>query len=147
MPDPRIFRSYQARPLYFDRNTYEIWLGMKGRCSDPREARYYGRGIEVCTRWRVSYARFVEDMGIRPKDQWLDRIDNDGNYEPGNCRWATPLVQQNNRSNNVPITALGRTQNVSEWAREFGVGYQTLYRRHQRGEAIELIQALSEGAK
>lgn len=80
---------------------YTSWVGMKGRClnpANPKYERYGGRGISVCDRWRDSFEAFLEDMGHRPSPAHsIDRRDNDGNYEPGNCRWATPVEQQRNR--------------------------------------------------
>lgn len=79
---------------------YASWAQMRERCRNPRNVRYPrygGRGITHCERW-TSFENFVADMGERPEGMSLDRIDNDGNYEPGNCRWATQEEQQRNRS-------------------------------------------------
>ncbi len=79
---------------------YVIWSGMKKRCFNPRSPafKYYGsRGITMCDEWRGSFERFYLDMGPKPNGKSIDRIDNDGNYEPGNCRWATTSQQNANR--------------------------------------------------
>jgi len=84
-----------------DKSIYNIWCTMKARCSNPNSHKYKsygGRGIRVCDRWRDSFENFLNDMGERPgKGYSIDRIDNDGNYEPGNCHWATAKEQRLNQ--------------------------------------------------
>jgi hypothetical protein len=81
--------------------TYQSWESMKARCSNPNRKEYIhygGRGITVCERWRNSFENFLADMGERPEGKELDRYpNNDGDYEPGNCKWSTRKEQQNNR--------------------------------------------------
>lgn len=115
---------------------YYIWNTMRGRCMNPRNAkypRYGGRGIRVCAAWN-DFARFYADMGPRPTPRHsIDRIDNDGPYSPENCRWATISEQSNNRRSNLWLTHAGRTQRPAEWAAELGIDVKIIYRRMHRG--------------
>jgi hypothetical protein len=100
--------------------TYKVWTGMRQRCNNPRSAKfdiYGGRGIKVCQRWEQSFQNFIDDMGERPDGKTLDRINPDGNYEPGNCRWADIEEQNNNRRSNNYVTIYGKTMTLSQWCR------------------------------
>lgn len=107
--------------------TYEYltWMAMRCRCNNPEHDNYKnygGRGIKVCDRWDELFVNFFADMGPRPSPKHsLDRINNDGNYEPGNCRWATAKEQSRNRRNTIKLTFYGKTQSLSEWAEEYGL--------------------------
>ncbi len=120
----------------------DTWKGMKARCNNPSRRdypRYGGRGVRVCERWMTSFESFCEDMGPKPSaSHSIDRYpDPRGNYEPGNCRWATIQEQAANKRNNVWLTAFGRTQLAADWCREFNLRQCVLYQRLQRGMGIE----------
>lgn len=121
-------------------SAYAVWSHMMDRCYNPKSDDYpdYGRrGIKVCERWH-DVKNFCSDMGERPKGMSIDRFpDVNGNYEPGNCRWADGRQQANNRRSNVFIEHEGRTQTIAEWASEFGIKRATLWARLNRGVPIE----------
>lgn len=115
--------------------TYKSWTSMISRCRNPNATGYTfygGRGIKVCERW-FSFENFLADMGERPTNTTLDRKDPDGDYEPGNCRWATKREQQNNQRCNRRITIAGRTMNVVEWCRELNVSEELVRSRLKLG--------------
>lgn len=104
-------------------STYKIWGAMIERCTksgNNRYAMYGGRGIKVCSRWRDSFVAFLVDMGMRPEGMSLDRIDVNGNYEPGNCKWSSGVEQARNKTNNRMLTHAGKTQCVAAWEDERG---------------------------
>jgi hypothetical protein len=115
---------------------WKAWRAMRERCGKPQHkayARYGGRGISVCDRWSI-YENFLADMGRRtsPKHS-LDRINNDGNYEPGNCRWATNTQQSTNRSSSQFLTLDGKRMTMSQWAKAHGMATSRLGRRLSSG--------------
>lgn len=104
---------------------YDIWKSMKYRCANPNSkdySRYGARGIKVCDRWVGSFSNFLTDMGERPNGYTIDRINNNGNYEPDNCQWASMKMQCNNRSTSKSITIDGITYpTITEAARQTGL--------------------------
>jgi hypothetical protein len=119
---------------------YRTWKAMRERCHSPNHAMFanYGaRGITVCERWGC-FENFLADMGRKPSPTHsIDRINNDGNYEPGNCRWATAEEQSRNRRNVYAITIDGKTATLGEWCAVYGVSPATALRRISRGATPE----------
>lgn len=120
---------------------YRSWMGMNARCNCPTTSsysRYGGRGIAVCAKWRASFASFYSDMGKKPTPKHsIDRIDNDSDYTPDNCRWATPRQQQNNTRVNRILTYKGESMTVARWSRKKGINYETLRKRVVNGWSVE----------
>lgn len=119
---------------------YRVWIEMKQRCYNHKNKRYEqygGRGIKVCGRWLNSFENFAADMGPRPgsgkqgcrSEYSIDRRENDGDYEPGNCYWATRSQQAGNKSTTPLLSHNGKTMSVRSWSKEIGVSYKTLVRR------------------
>jgi len=136
-------RGEKIHPIYW------VWHAMLQRCENPDNKSYknYGfRGIKVCDEWHklIPFCDWALASGWQ-KGLQLDRINNDGNYEPGNCRWATSQENNRNRRCNRMITFAGKTQCIAAWADETGIGYLTLWVRINRCWPIE--RALTEPVK
>lgn len=123
------------------RNTrlWSIWDGMMKRCYNPKHPyyhRYGGRGIDICDEWLQDHGAFFSwalSNGYQD-NLTVDRIDNDGNYSPENCRFVDMKTQENNRCNNCTVEINGVSKTIAEWADITGIGYQTIYRRYRRGD-------------
>lgn len=114
--------------------TYRIWQGMLNRCRNPNQKmwhRYGGRGIKVCAEWLV-FENFVRDMGEAPEGLTLDRKDNDGNYELGNCRWTTRTHQRRNNSTVRQLVVGGQALYSWEWATKLNISMKTVRARYKK---------------
>lgn len=128
--------------------TYKVWVGMRGRCSNPKYRHfkcYGGRGITVCQRWN-SFARFLKDMGYPKSGQTLDRINNNGNYSPENCRWASRKQQANNRRTTRLLTFYNKTMSLSAWSMEMGLSKCAVGARLKAGWSIKRALAPSKSS-
>lgn len=126
-------------------STYRTWAGMKSRCLNPRSKfyrNYGGRGIQICDRWlgEDGFQNFIADMGNRPNGATIDRINNNGNYEPGNCRWATRAEQNNNYRRNKFIWTGEIFVTMKQFANAFGIPYERFRRAYRdRGMTVQEI--------
>lgn len=122
---------------------YRAWSSLKNRCYNERNVaypNYGGRGIKVCSKWLGPYGfeNFLEDMGRKPSPKHsIDRINNDGDYCPENCRWATPLDQNRNTRVTKFITFGGETKSLGEWADQCGLNVKTLHNRIYSGWTVK----------
>lgn len=125
---------------YSKTNIHNLWIKMRIRCSpkasELEKKTYFGKGIRVCERWQV-FENFLQDMGERPPGLQIDRIDNNGDYEPSNCRWATRKTNCRNTSCNRILTFNGESKPVSEWAEAMGVLPTILFTRLFNGWTVE----------
>lgn len=115
--------------------TYNSWDMMRQRCLNPKYTdyrNYGGRGIKVCERWST-FSNFLYDMGERPEGKTLDRKDNNGNYDPQNCRWSTRHEQRRNMRRNVWVEVDGERLIISDWAKKLGISGPGLRYRHKAG--------------
>jgi len=137
----KIIKLYESHGLRHHR-IYSIYVNMKTRCYNPKVKkyeRYGGRGIKICEEWLDSFKAFYDwsmNNGYS-SDLTIDRIDNDGNYEPGNCRWITSYKQASNKSTTNLLTLNGKTQCVKAWTEERKLGKETIRERLKRGWTVE----------
>lgn len=143
-------RRREAVSTHRDTNSpeYKSWASMRDRCLNENSKdypEYGGRGIRVCKRWMDSYESFLADMGRKPTSKHsIDRYpDNDGNYQPSNCRWATVKEQANNRRTTRLLTHDGETHSVSVWAEIKGIRKSTIRERLCRGWTVHAALTLT----
>lgn len=120
--------------------TYRAWADMIRRCTSPKADAfpyYGGRGIKVCDRWRSDFAAFLADMGERPEGHSIERDDVHGDYEPGNCRWATHREQMRNKQNTRFFEVNGERICLQEAAEKLGIGHSAIINRIKRGWSVE----------
>ena len=111
--------------------TYTCWINMRDRCLNPKcrhYSNYGGRGIKICERWG-KFKNFLKDMGEQPLGMMIERKDNNGNYDPSNCKWATREEQMNNARFNVTNEFKGKKQTAIQWARELNLNVKRIYKR------------------
>ena len=122
--------------------TYKTWRGIRNRClvtTNPKFSRYGGRGIKICKRW-MDFKNFLADMGVKPTPQHsIERINNNGNYSPKNCKWATTAEQSRNRRSNIWLEFKGEKMICADWAKRVGINYATLKYRIKAGWSAEKV--------
>lgn len=120
---------------------YTAWVNMRERCYNsnrPDWGNYGGRGIKVCDRWLESFENFFNDMGKKPHPNLtIERINNNGNYEPSNCKWVTRFKQSNNQRSNIKITYNGKTLTTKQWSIITGIKRQTIQYRLKVGWSVK----------
>ncbi len=138
IPFPRRWHGMTGTP------TYNSWAGMRQRCLEPSHAaygKYGGRGIKLDPRW-LDFNNFLADMGERPSGMSIERIDNDGDYTPSNCKWATLEEQNWNKRSTRMLEYKGETKPLFIWAREFGQKFDLVRLRLDWGWPVDLALTL-----
>ena len=129
---------------------YKTWSRIKKRCQNPNVDSYLfygGRGIKLCERWQ-DYSNFLEDLQEHPgAPLQLDRIDTNGDYEPGNVRWVSPKDNARNRRNNTLLSFNGKTQCITAWAEELGWGRHVILNRLKLGWSVEDTLTIPKGSR
>lgn len=132
---PKRRRQKFSKPAHLP--TYRSWFHLVSRCTNPEDKNYKwygGKGIKVCAEWLNSYEQFLEDMGERPEDTSIDRIDSAGNYEKSNCRWSGSKTQSRNRPTwCIYIEIEGVTRILTEWCEIYGISCRTARQRINLG--------------
>ena len=122
---------------------YNSWCSMKNRCYNKNDTNYLsygGRGIKICKRWVNSFRDFYKDMGAKPsKKHSIDRVNNNGDYKPSNCRWAKPLEQAMNKRNNLLLTCKAGTKTQSEWCRILKINHSSIQYWRKKGKDMNFI--------
>ena len=135
------------------KKTFQCWADMKQRCynKNSKQFKNYGaRGIVVCDKWKSSFDAFLNDMGDKPEGMSIERIDVNGNYDPGNCKWASRLEQAKNKRTTHQISFDGRCMTMREWANFLGRHEATLSYRKKQGCSIEQLlspEILRQGSR
>lgn len=122
--------------------TYRTWRSIINRCENPNTQSFHlygGRGIKICARWR-SFSNFLLDMGEKPIGMSIDRIDNDGDYEPSNCKWSTNKEQSSNTRRNHRITYMGETKILTQWIEDCNLSKSSFY--YHLKKSNDSLQAL-----
>lgn len=144
-----MFKSHGLTAGGKRKSTWIAWQSMRARCFNGKAKdypRYGGRGITVCERW-LKFENFLADMGECPIGLTLDRKNNNGNYEPENCQWATRVEQQNNRRNNRYLVSNGVSKSAREWEKELGLSKGAIQHRLKAGWSMESATTTPKGEK
>jgi hypothetical protein len=140
-----------SRHMMSRSRTYKSWVSMKSRClneNTPSYINYGGRGISICERWVYSFENFIEDLGERPENTSIERIDVNGNYEPLNCRWATNKEQDENKTVSNKVLYNGEMRCITGLCRQLGVSRSTMQKRIATGMSFdEAIKSKSNKPK